>query len=103
MSDELHDQQQTSEAKVYHYCPHCKEEMEAYTFQLLTNTTYHGTADLDGEWDFDDLEEDGADGNDWYQYFCPECGEQLNLCEVIKTDIKPENFLRDYKFTKKTF
>ena len=100
--------------KLYHYCPHCKEEIDNLEQTHYEEVRYGGSVDFEGKPLFDNEWEqigsnDAADPQE--QYFCPECGEEVRdpdkssskIPKVIETTIKPENFLRDYDFNKDIF
>lgn len=96
----------TPKKKLYHYCPNCKKEITYLLENHLELVLYAGTVDFKGRFTkdccFEAIDRFPHDEPD-QEVRCPECVHPLSLDEVIKTDIKPKHFNRDYEFTQDFF
>ena len=88
-------------------CPHCAEEIEYLNYTANYSETVYGNSS--GNYDFEEehyeVEDQYTDDSDnfeedGYQTTCPECGEELNIDDVIENDVIENEKEEDEKIIK---
>lgn len=76
-------------------CPHCEAEIPYLNFR--EPSTQYGSVDIrldsDGEVETHNWETSDTSGNGDVEYECPECNEDVRICDLIVTtedDVEPE-------------
>ena len=74
-------------------CPYCDTEIEQVTYSCDTCGTEYGKACIDDNGNFTDLDCDGSDTNDCYnyEYQCSECERAIREEDLIEIDENEEN------------